>query len=309
MNHPDPACRNAIRFFAAIGAPFGEMNLHTWGWLLLIPGALIVCFIAWKAKPQGIFSALVLVGFSVLLTFYVFMPGVDYIQFLIFFLMAFSLMMVPGQLWKLLSGIALLLPIICFFREYYGLMAGFAAFVFIVAILYRKPKNFREQAIFLCILACLIVVIIFVIRLFAKETIDRLFTVRTTTNQTLGSNPAPNKLILDVFPLDASIAGFLANYIVAAVRLLVPVELCAQLSDVPFAVFQVVLISLIIYQLAKSREVKGRTAVYSIIFAFFLMSFFFEPDFGSWFRHEAAAFPILWLGVGKDVSKKQEKLL
>ena len=35
------------------------------------------------------------------------------------------------------------------------------------------------------------------------------------------------------------------------------------------------------------------------------MSFFFEPDFGSWFRHQAAAFPLLWLGVGRPRAAKE----
>lgn len=241
------------------------------------------------------------------LPFYVFMTGVDYIQYMIFFFIALVLFYVPGQIFKLLGSILLLLPIILFYREYYVLMAGFSLFVFGVALLYRKPKSLREKSAFLCILACVVILLIFVFHLLFKEEVDTLFTVRTLTNQTLGSNPAPNKLILDAFPLDRSVPGFLANYIIAAIRLLFPLELLADASDIPFVVFQMLLLILIIYQLRRSRMVQGRTAVYSVIFAFFLMSFFFEPDFGSWFRHEAAAFPILWIGIGQDVEGRKRK--
>lgn len=296
---------NTSAVFSFLTSLFGPMNMQMWGWLLLLPGAVVFAFLVVKAKPEGIFSSLVLIGFSVLLPFYVFMTGVDYIQYIVFFLIALVLFYVPGQLFKLLVSIVLMVPVIVFFREYYMLMAGFSVFVFAVALLYRRPKSLKEKSIFLCILACVVVLLIFIIRFFFTKEVDTLFTVRTITNQTLGSNPAPNKLILDAFPLDRSVPGFLANYIAAAIRLLFPLELLADASDIPFVLFQIMMFVLIIYQMRRSRMVQGRTAVYSVIFAFFLMSFFFEPDFGSWFRHEAAAFPILWIGIGQDVEERK----
>ena len=114
------------------------------------------------------------------------------------------------------------------------------------------------------------------------------------------NTPAPNKAIMDLMPMDTSVAGFIVNYLFAAVRILIPAELCADFTDIPFVVFQIILDVLILMELIKSRRVYARTVVYSFIIAFFLMSFVFEPSFGSWFKHEAAAFPILWLGVGHD---------
>ena len=297
----DTATGYTFIIFRGIDALTGHMTLVGWSWFLLIPGMAIFVLIASKSHPKSLEAVLILIGFSVLLPFYVFMPGVDMIQYLVFALMALILLTVPTQIGKLAASLAVLVPVGLFFREYYFLMVIFAVILFVVALLYRRQKTASQQAIFLMGLAILAILMIFLARIIWPDEIDTLFTVRTMTNQGIGSAPAPNKVILDFLPMERSVPGFLANYIVAGIRLMCPLELCADITDVPFVIFQILLGVLLIVELRRSRRVKGRTAVYSLTIAFFLMSFFFEPDFGSWFRHEAAAFPLLWLGIGHDI--------
>ena len=284
----------------AVVSVFGPLSMRAWGWLLLVPGFFMFAVIAAKAPAQNLASALVLMAFSVFLPYFVFMPCVDFIQYTVFFLMALILLYVPGQIWKLICGELLLLPVILLFRDYYALMAFLAAVMYLFALLYRKPKTIGQQTVFLIAFAILCVVSLLLLRLIAPETANELFLIRTETNMGFEHTPAPDKVIMDLLPMDTSVAGFLVNYLAAAVRILVPAELCADFMDIPFVVFQILLDILILMELIKSRRVKARTAVYSFIIAFFLMSFVFEPGFGSWFKHEAAAFPLLWLGIGHD---------
>ena len=284
---------------AAVSA-FGPLSMRAWGWLLLVPGFLMFALIAIKAPSQNLASVLVLIGFSVFLPYFVFMPCVDFIQYTVFFLIAMVLLYVPGQIWKLVCGELLLLPIIVFLRDYYALMAFLAVVMYLFALMYRKPKTIGQQAVFLTGFAMLCVIALLLFRVVAPGAANELFLIRTETNMAFDNTPAPNKAIMDLMPMDTSVAGFIVNYLFAAVRILIPAELCADFTDIPFVVFQIILDVLILMELIKSRRVYARTVVYSFIIAFFLMSFVFEPSFGSWFKHEAAAFPILWLGVGHD---------
>ena len=296
----DAAFSATASVFHALFSWIGNISMRGWAWLLLVPGAAVFLWILAKAPALNLFSALTALGFSFLLPYFVFMPGVDFLQYLLFFVMALILIYVPGQIPKLIGCELVLLPVVLFLREYYVLMMIGAAVLFGVAILYRKPKTLGAQTLFLGILASGVILALLLLRVAAPDLTDRLFSIRTRINMGFESMPAPDKLILDLLPMDWSVAGFIVNFLFAAVRILIPVELCVNFSDIPFAVFQILLDILILIELVRSRRVSARTAAYSVIIAFFLMSFCFEPSFGSWFRHEAAAFPILWLGIGMD---------
>ena len=296
----DRAFSMIIAFFRVLSAPFGALSLPAWGWLLLVPGAGVFVAIVKKAPPESFAAFLLLLAFSVLLPFYVFTVGKDFLQYLLFFFMALMLMYLPKQPLKLIGALVFVLITAVFFRNYYVLMLGFSIGLYGVALLYRRPKSVATQAMFLMGLFCLVVIALFVMRAVLPKATDSLFTVRTATNMGLGTTAATDKAILDLLPLDRSVPGFLANYISAAVRMMLPVELCASVGDIPFAVFQLLCTVLLFSEFLKSRRAKARTSVYALIIAFYLMSFFFEPDFGSWFRHESAAFPLIWLGIGAD---------
>ena len=296
----DRAFSMIIGFFRILSAPFGTLSLPAWGFLLLVPGAAVFAATVKKAPPESLAAFLMLLGFSVLLPFYVFTVGKDFLQYLLFFGMAAALLYLPTELWKLCGALVFVLLTTVFFRNYYVLMLGFSIGLFGVALLYRRQHTVSRRALFLLLFACAVVLALFVLRMAVPGLAEDLFTVRASTNMALGAAAGSDKVILDPLPLDRSVPGFLGNYIFAAIRMMLPVELCASVGDIPFAVFQLLLTALLLHNFLRSRKVGARTSVYALIIAFFLMSFVFEPDFGSWFRHESAAFPLLWLGIGLD---------
>ena len=82
--------------------------------------------------------------------------------------------------------------------------------------------------------------------------------------------------------------------------MLVPVELLTKgMQYIPFLLFQlavtVYLASLFVH--VDEIEDENQFLALSIFLGYFLASAIFEPDFGSWVRHESATFPVLHLLV------------
>ena len=294
-----------IRAFLLLRGLFGALSLEQWGYVLLVPGALAFALLVWKARPQNLCAALLLLCFSVLLPFFVFTVGKDMLQYLAFFLVALALLYIPAEWGKISAAAALLAPVALLFRSYYALMIALMLLVFLVMRGYRAQRGVKRRALLLCAAVCAVVAGLFLLRALLPETADALFTIRSATNYAMGKDHTADKVILDVLPFERSAPGFLVNYCVAAVRMLLPFELCASPGDILFVLFELLLVGLLAAGFVLSRRGGALTAVYAAIAAFFLMSFFFEPDFGSWFRHQAAAFPLLWLGVGRPRAAKE----
>lgn len=93
---------------------------------------------------------------------------------------------------------------------------------------------------------------------------------------------------------------FLLNYLINAVRMMIPFELAVKgIQYLPFFCFQVAVTIYLAHLFGKLDEIEDETQflAISIFLGYVLASALFEPDFGSWVRHEAATFPVLHLLV------------
>ena len=93
---------------------------------------------------------------------------------------------------------------------------------------------------------------------------------------------------------------FLLNYLINAVRMMIPFELAVKgVQYLPFCLFQVAVTVYLVHLFGKLDEIEDDTQflAISIFLGYVLASVLFEPDFGSWVRHEAATFPVLHLLV------------
>ena len=79
----------------------------------------------------------------------------------------------------------------------------------------------------------------------------------------------------------------------------------------PFLAFQVLLIYYMYKNISKVHKISNNNVIaLSVFIAFFMGSVLFEPDFGSFARHEAAAFPLIILFALDNLSiirQKEEK--
>lgn len=296
----DQAYALIARIFGALFAWTGITGLEQWGWILLVPGAAMALYLIYRARPNSLAALFVACCFSVLLPFYVFAIGKDFLQFTAFFVIAVLLLALRKEWQKAAAAVILLIPVTLMFRNYYVLMIGFVIAFYVFALVYRRMLTAKSRAVCLMGTALLVVAALYVIRFGFPKQARNLFTIRSVVNGSLGRTSLSDKVILDLLPLERSVPGFLGNYIFASVRMALPVELVGDIGDVPFTVFQLAVTVLFIIELIRSRRVQARTAIYSVALAFFFMSFVFEPDFASWFRHETAAFPVLWLALGSD---------
>lgn len=86
------------------------------------------------------------------------------------------------------------------------------------------------------------------------------------------------------------------NYIIKSFRLLFPFELIRLGPKyLPYIIFQIMLSVYIIGSINRVNKLKTDKMLSLIIYwAYLMTSAAFEPDFGSWVRHEIACFPIIY---------------
>ena len=106
-----------------------------------------------------------------------------------------------------------------------------------------------------------------------------------------------NSMIDDKIEHGGNLILYMENYVINSIRMVFPIELIkGGIYYIPFVVFEFFLI----YYIRKAifrlyvMDFKQILAL-SVFLAYFLGSVLFEPDFGSFVRHEASTFPILYI--------------
>lgn len=89
------------------------------------------------------------------------------------------------------------------------------------------------------------------------------------------------------------------DYFIKILRLMIPIELLIKLkvTYLFLLVYQWLLLGFLMRTFKRRDKIKNptRTIAMYLYFAFLLCSAAFEPDFGSWVRHQGVAFPIILL--------------
>ena len=103
---------------------------------------------------------------------------------------------------------------------------------------------------------------------------------------------------------------FSLDYLLVILRMLVPVELLVMGPKYAiFAIYQIVITIIVIKNLRNYNNIsKTRRIALAIYLAFLLGSATFEPDFGSWVRHEAVVFPIYLILAGFKVEADENEI-
>lgn len=206
---------------------------------------------------------------------------------------------------KFIGIIITLLLSVLTYRVYYILIVAFLVIVGIVCkkwLLKLQKINTKQLIILLMILAGSYFVMLNAIKVIDMESFNELIRVRTR----LG--PA-NTQMLNIFKSE-NLVIFTIDYLLMIVRMLFPVELIPMgIKYWPYVFYQV----LISYFLIKSimnmkKQSKSTNLALYLYIAFLLASGTFEPDFGSWVRHEAAIIPVLLVMAGIIIPKEKMKV-
>lgn len=274
-------------------------SLEDWAFFLaFIFGIALIFMFSRIDEPDELQCIFTLCSIG-LLNVYIFNISKDIIQYGIFFLI-YSVI-INKRLNKPIK-LALITYIFywesTFFRSYYILMG--ALFIILYCIFnFIKKRNKPINKLMLLNIFFVIFFSMFLLIFFSQfisyEDYETLINIRHTA-----TNEGATSSIRNIFDDNGNLGLYMVNYVINAVRMMIPVELLTNgVYYLPFVVYQV----FILYYLVLAIKKVNKNTDDNIIFAlcafggYLLVSFTFEPDFGSFVRHEAATFPILHLMV------------
>lgn len=278
-------------------------------WSMVI-GMLFTCllFVALLLAPAPDFLQSIFILASVgLLNIYVFTISKDVIQFCFFALVLLVIVLpIRSEIVRLLLAVSILAAESIFFRSYYILIAVFALMAYVIMKLYQQyTSSSRVSSQVLKIIVTLVVLYaavygaLLVASFITPAEFQSLLGVRAGYELVMVDNPYAVTYIQNWIPGDG-LAVFMLNYGINALRMMIPLELVFKGAYyLPFFAFQLLITYYIGRILTKIRDIQDTRIMLAlcVILGYLLASFTFEPDFGSWVRHEIATFPILALLV------------
>ena len=202
---------------------------------------------------------------------------------------------------KFILSVIIIIFSALFFRIYYLLIAFFSISVgIILSIDKRKNKKtgFKKIVKYIILLGIIYFMFLVLCKVLKPNEYSELIRVRTRVGGAKSD-------MINIFRSD-NLVLFVLDYLLMLIRMLLPIELLPLgIKYVPYVLYQVVITFFIIKALRNFKNNDSIKNIALIIYlGFILGSAAFEPDFGSWVRHEAVIFPILML-IAEIYNKNQ----
>lgn len=273
-----------------------------WYGLIMTP---VMMFIVSRAKEMELREVLFTLMATGVLNIYVFNVNKEMIQIL-YFLAIYAVISLPlkNTFVKILGCSAIYYIESIHFRSYYIIMALMTILVYFIFLWLRKRELIQRKHIAITVLLCFIGVFVFFYasQFVAYDDYVEALNVRDGSTQTIDEGGGAASAIYNPVEVDSHLGIFMFDYVINAVRMMIPVELLFKSPGyAPFFIYQ---IFILFYLFRTMRNIKNidrkMLVVLSAFVAFFFGSVVFEPDFGSWVRHEATIFPILQLMAFKS---------
>lgn len=301
----------AANFFKKINF-FNFNQMSQWSIFLGLIMMLTVLFIALRLLDPDFCQILFFLACVGLLNIYVFNIGKDVIQYLLFFVIYLVITAPFKAIYlKLIIAAVVLAFESTFFRSYYILIAAFAVAMFVILYYFCRMKKLSTgMTLFGIGMSSYLVVCLMMVtaQILMPEEYSEVLSVRAAQTDSREGSDSAVTLIQDLIPGEG-LPFFLINYLINAVRMLLPLELLVKgVGYFPFLVFQIALAIYLFQILKKIREVREEQyfLALSIFMGYMLASFIFEPDFGSWLRHESSTFPVMVLLVMSEKQRVSE---
>lgn len=239
-------------------------------------------------KGQLIF----LLFFVGVMNIYTFCLSKEPIQMLYFLLIYLILRTNNSEKWRWRMCVAVILLIVFTTRIYYLLMLAFAIGIkTIYPYIIRKLKGKLWLAFLFFFFAAGVAYYVFMTlcSVMQPEEFEEMVRVRTRESEGTVTD------IHAVLP-SSNLILFTINYLVTILRLLFPIELLyLGFKYMVYVIYQAMISWLMLYVLLKNyngRSVSQRISI-CLYWGFMFCSATFEPDFGSWVRHESVTIPFL----------------
>lgn len=284
----------ASNFFRSINI-FHLTTFLQWSILLGVFFNILLVILFSRSKgldvQQTIF-ALMCVG---ILNIYIFNIGKDAIQILFFIGLFIIINLNINKMLKIIGCLSVLYWESTFYRNYYIIIAFFFLTIVLgISLFKKKRKRMNTIKIFIAILVLyfLTYAFLFVAKNYMPE--DYHLVIGSKTDIEIMQS---NSIIDDKIEHGGELNLFMLNYIINSIRMAFPIELLkAGVMYLPFVVFEIFLLRYLIKAILRLYEMDFKqTLALSIFLAYFMTSVLFEPDFGSFVRHEITTFPILYI--------------
>lgn len=282
---------------------FREINilnfttLQEWAYsLAFIFGIILILMLSRIDEPDNLQLFFIICSIG-LLNIYIFNISKDIIQYGIFFLM--YLVIINKRIPKILKIVGTFFIFYwesTFFRSYYILMGALFIILYgIIKVIQKrdKPINRNELIGVFSVIFIVMFLLVYFSQFISYEDYQSLINVRYEVPNP-GAVSAINNLIDD----RGNLALYMVNYVINAVRMMLPVELLLNGPFyAPFVIYQIMILYYLILTIKSLNKNTNEIVVLALsaFLGYLLVSFTFEPDFGSFVRHEAATFPILHL--------------
>lgn len=291
--------QDTVDFYSAINV-FHLVYLSEWS---IVVGMVMTPVMMWmisRTKQMEIRECIFALMAAGLLNIYVFSITKELIQ-LLFFALIYIIISLPikNTLVKVVGCAAVYYWESTFYRAYYIIMAAMSIFLYFVFLWLRKREKITKKHVIITVILCFMATFLFLYLSSFISYSDYNEAINVRDNS---ANEGANTVILNPIEVNSNFGIFMFDYVIAGVRMMFPIELLIK-SPVyaPFVVFQIFILYYFFKTLANVRKIDANMLVVISCFSAYLFgSFIFEPDFGSWVRHETATFPLLQMMAFKS---------
>lgn len=274
---------------------FDFTDLQDWAILIAVIFSILLLIMLSRPRELDLIQTVFVIASIGLLNIYIFNISKDIIQYFIFMLIYIVLLMdFLKPIVKVILTFLIFYWESTFFRSYYliiGVLSVVLYFVFSSRAKKDKKVTVGSVLMIIAIAFATIYIFLFLASFIMPSDYNEVIYVRQTNLNDIAVSQIEN-----VFPIDGTLNNFMINYVINAVRMMIPVELIRNgVFYLPFVVYQIFILFYLVKTIRGLRKEMSETVIIALsaFTAYLLGSFIFEPDFGSFVRHEAATFPVL----------------
>lgn len=295
---------NTLQFYDFVNL-CGIDNYVEWEWFVTIALNIVVFLVTcsfYRDNRAATFSDSVFIYLNIaILNIFCFCMAKEPAQMICFLLMSFAIIYPPNISAKKIALCLALLFTTFYLRKYYALVLIYFFVVeftinnWIIKIDATTTKGKRNLMFsilgLLAFFACCQYILLSVMSVIDTETYLEMIRVNNREGASAVSEIAP------IFGSENR-ALFTVDYFIKILRLMFPIELLlkGKVTYIFIVVYHFMLFTYLIKCFTRFKWLvdSQKMALY-LYLAFWMCSASFEPDFGSWIRHEGVAFPVIIL--------------
>lgn len=269
----------------------------------IIWNIIVLTIIAKLKKSYYLLEMLFILASVAVLNIFDFCLAKEPVQMLYFILMYFILKSSGRKEFKFGACFFVYILSSITYRNYYILIAMFFIYVYLIYkfIISKIKKVELKQIILILILTYLCYFFILnIVKIITPSNFSELIRVRLRASTAASDMRA-------IFKTN-NLAIFTLDYIIMLVRMMVPIELFKLGPKyIVYVLYQLMISIILIKNLMNINKISVDRKIAIFIYMAFLMgSAAFEPDFGSWIRHEAVLFPVFMIvsGFNENIDKE-----